>query len=101
MTVTVEQFRLYVATDEDSTFVTNCLDAGKALVARYVGSATTVPTHVHDEAVLIASSELFYRRQSPQGVTQFASMDGNPVRAAKDPLNAVYPLLNGFLPPVV
>jgi hypothetical protein len=93
MAVTVAQFREYVSTDEDSTFVDNCLAAGKALVSRYIGAVTTVPTHIEDEAVLIASSELFYRRQSPQGVTQFASMDGSPVRAAKDPMNACYPLL--------
>lgn len=96
MAVTIQQFRDYVSTDEDSTFVTNCLVAGKALVDRYVGTATVVD-HILDEAYLIASSELFYRRQSPQGVTQFATMDGNPVRAAKDPLNAVYPLIAPFV----
>lgn len=93
MAVTVVQFREYIGTDEDSVFVTNCLQAGLALVTRFIGTVTGIPTHIVDNAVLIASSELFYRRQSPQGVTQFASMDGNPVRAAKDPMNAVYPLL--------
>lgn len=93
MAVTVVQFREYVGTDEDSLFVTNCLDAGKALVARYIGTVTTVPTHINDEAVLIASSELFYRRQSPQGVTQFATMDGSAIRAGKDPMAACYPIL--------
>jgi hypothetical protein len=96
MAVTVAQFREYVGTDEDSVFVTNCLAAGKALVDRFVGEKT-VPVHLVDEAILIASSELFYRRQSPQGVTQFASMDGNPVRAAKDPMNACYPLLAPYV----
>lgn len=93
MAVTVVQFREYIGTDEDSVFVTNCLQAGLALVTRFIGTVTGIPSHITDNAVLIASSELFYRRQSPQGVTQFASMDGNPVRAAKDPMNAVYPLL--------
>ena len=97
MAVTIEQFREYIGTDEVSTFVTNCLDAGKALVARYIGEVTTVPSHVHDEAVLIASSELFYRRQSPQGVTQFATMDGSAIRAGKDPMAACYPLLQGWV----
>ena len=96
MAVTVADFRSYVGTDEDSDFVTNCLAAGKALVDRFIGSAT-VPTHIVDEAYLIASSEFFYRRSSPQGVTQFAAMDGNPVRAAKDPMNAVYPLLTPYV----
>lgn len=92
MTVTVSDFRSYVGTDEDSDFVTNCLAAGKALVDRFIGTVE-VPSHIVDEAYLIAASEFFYRRQSPQGVTQFATMDGSPVRAAKDPLNAVYPIL--------
>jgi hypothetical protein len=97
MAVTVAQFREYVGTDEDSLFVTNCLDAGKALVARYIGAVTGVPSHIQDEAVLIASSELFYRRQSPQGVTQFASMDGSAIRAGKDPMAACYALLGGWV----
>ena len=97
MAVTVAQFREYVGTDEDSTFVDNCLAAGKALVDRYIGDSTEVPSHITDEAYLIASSELFYRRQSPQGVTQFATMDGSPIRAARDPMVAVYPLLQPFL----
>jgi hypothetical protein len=57
----------------------------------------TVPNHIHEQAILICSSELFYRRQSPQGVTQFAAMDGTAVRAGKDPMNAVYPLLQPYV----
>lgn len=97
MAVTVEEFRAYIGTDEDSTFVDECLTAGHALVTRFVGAVTGIPTTVHDNAVLIASSELFYRRQSPQGVTQFATMDGTAVRAARDPLTAVYPLLQPYV----
>lgn len=96
MAVTIEEFRAYIGTDEDSTFVSECLTAGLALVTKFVGSAT-VPSTVADNAVLMASSELFYRRQSPQGVTQFASMDGSVVRAAKDPLNAARELLRPYV----
>jgi hypothetical protein len=99
-TISVENFKEYLGTDEDSDFISSCLTAGHALVDRYQGGAT-VPNQVHVQAVFIASSEFFHRRQSPQGVTQFAAMDGNPVRAAKDPLNAVYPIINPYLPPVV
>ena len=95
MAVTVEEFRTYIGTDEDSAFVSECLAAGQALVLKFVGNLE-VPTSVLDNAVLIASSELFYRRQSPQGVTQFAAMDGNPVRAAKDPMNAARELLRPY-----
>jgi len=92
MAVTLAEFQAYVGTDE-TTFPQECLDAGLALVTRYVGSVSTVPAALKDQATLIASSELFHRRSAPNGVAQFASFDGAPVRVAKDPLGAVYPLL--------
>lgn len=92
MSVTLEEFQAYVGTDE-STFPQECLTAGQALVTKYIGAVTTVPVAISDQAVLIASSEIFHRRSAPNGVAQFASFDGSPVRVAKDPMNAVYPLL--------
>jgi hypothetical protein len=91
MAVTLAEFQAYVGTDE-SEFPQECLTAGHALVNRYIGTKT-VPVSVHDQATLIASSELFHRRSAPNGVAQFASFDGAPIRVAKDPLNAVYPIL--------
>jgi hypothetical protein len=91
MAVTLAEFQAYVGTEE-TTFPEECLTAGHALVNRYIGTKT-VPVSVHDQATLIASSELFHRRSAPNGVAQFASFDGAPIRVAKDPLNAVYPLL--------
>ena len=91
MAVTLEQFQAYVGTDE-STFPQECLTSGLALVTRYIGTKT-VPTVIKDQATLIASSELFHRRSAPNGVAQFASFDGAPIRVAKDPMNAVYPIL--------
>jgi hypothetical protein len=89
--VTLAEFQAYVGTDE-TDFPQECLTAGHALVNRFIGTKT-VPVSVHDQATLIASSELFHRRSAPNGVEQFASFDGSPVRVAKDPMNAVYPLL--------
>lgn len=96
-TVTLEQLQAYIGTDESGDFIESCLSAGNALVGRYIGEVDTVPNDVHEQAILICSSEFFYRRQSPQGVTQFATMDGAPMRAAKDPMTAVYPLLAPFV----
>jgi uncharacterized membrane protein len=93
MTVTVAQFREYVGTKEESVFVTDALDAGKSLVARYVGPVVGVPSHIIDQSVLICASELFHRRQSPGGVTQFADMSGSAVRVGRDPMFAAYELL--------
>lgn len=95
MAVTLAEFQAYIGTDE-TAFPQECLDAGDALITRYIGSKT-VPTNVRDQAVYIASSELYHRRSAPNGVAQFASMDGSPVRIARDPLGAVYPLLQPYV----
>ena len=95
MAVTLEEFQAYVGTEE-TDFPQECLTSGLALVTRFIGAVTTVPTAIKDQATLIASSELFHRRSAPQGVAQFASMDGTPVRVARDPMIAVYPLLQPY-----
>lgn len=96
MAVTLAEFQAYVGTDE-TTFPQECLTSGQALVETYIGEVLTVPVAIHDQAVLIASSELFHRRSAPNGVAQFASFDGSPIRVAKDPMNAVYPLLQRYV----
>lgn len=96
MAVTLAEFQAYVGTEE-TAFPQECLTSGLALVNRYIGAVTTVPADIKDQAVYIASSELFHRRSAPQGVAQFASMDGTPVRVARDPMIAVYPLLQPWV----
>lgn len=96
MSVTVEQFQNYVGTKEDGSFVDQCLSSARLLVSNYVGKAT-VPNSVVDHSVMLVASELFHRRSAPNGIAQFASMDGSPIRVAKDPMNAVYPLLLPFV----
>ena len=91
--VTLQELADYVGTDDLSNFLHSCLDAANAHVGRYIGDIDTVPNDIHEQAILICASELFHRRSAPNGVTQFASFDGSPVRVAKDPMNAVYPLL--------
>ncbi len=95
MSVTLAEFQAYVGTDE-TEFPQECLTSGTALVERYIGEVSTVPAGIKDQAIYIASSELFHRRSAPQGVAQFASMDGTPVRVARDPMIAVYPLLQPY-----
>jgi hypothetical protein len=91
--VTLAELQAYVGTDETGSFIQSCLDSGTAQVGNYVGDITVVPDQIHRQATLICSSELFHRRSAPNGVAQFASLDGTPVRVAKDPMGAVYPLL--------
>ena len=96
MAVTLAEFQAYVGTDE-TTFPEECLTSGLALVEAYIGEVVTVPVAIKDQSVLIASSELYHRRSAPNGVAQFASFDGSPIRVAKDPMNAVYPLLQRYV----
>ena len=98
MSVTVEQFQNYVGTKEDGTFVEQVLTSSRLIVSNYIGQ-TSVPSTIVDQAVMTVASELFHRRSAPNGIAQFATMDGSPVRVAKDPMNSVYPLLMPFLKP--
>lgn len=93
MTVSLQQLQEYIGTEESGSFITGCLNSAKSLVETYIGSIETVPTHIEDQGVLICASELFHRRSAPNGIAQFATMDGSPIRVGKDPMTAVYPLL--------
>lgn len=84
------------APDTDDAFTEECWDTAKDLVASYVQSAK-VPANILKRCYLEVGSELFHRRNAPLGVSQYASLDGTPVRYAKDPLNGVYPLLNRYM----
>jgi hypothetical protein len=95
--LTLSDLQAYIGTDETGDFINSCLTAGENLVDNYIGAIETVPEQIHDQAVLICASELFHRRSAPNGIAQFASMDGSPVRVAKDPMGAVYPLLLPFV----
>lgn len=94
--VDLAALQAYIGTSETGDFIEECLDAGKALVAKYIGEAE-VPSHIHYQAELICASELFHRRSAPNGVAQFASVDGSPIRIGKDPMAAVYPLLMPYV----
>lgn len=97
MSVTLAEFQAYIGTDETGSFIESCLTAANAHVGRFIGEIDTVPGEIHDQAILICGSELFHRRSAPNGVAQFASMDGSPVRIARDPMGAVYPLLQPYV----
>ncbi|MCD5345054.1 hypothetical protein [Agromyces sp. S2-1-8] len=85
------------ASDTDDDFVSQCWDAASALVTQYVGT-NTVPADIVDRATLEVGSELFHRRQAPNGLAQFAAPDGTPVRRPRDPMVAGRPILAPYLP---
>lgn len=80
----------------DYSFEEGCVQTATALINNYIGTVS-VPAVIKDQATLLAASELYHRRSAPNGIAQFATMDGQPVRVAKDPMNAVYPLLLPFV----
>lgn len=93
MAVSLSEFKDYVGTKDATDFPQSCLTAGHALVTAYVGAVTTVPTEIHDQAVLMVSSELFHRRNAPNGISQFADIGGGAIRVGKDPMAPAYNLL--------
>jgi hypothetical protein len=101
MAVSVEQFREYVGTKETSDWVTKALAAGQAEVDNLIGEITTVPTSVKDLCVLAVAAEWYHRRGAPNGITQFASMDGTAYRVARDTKMSVYLQLMPYLGPAV
>jgi hypothetical protein len=81
------------ATHPDDDFVSACWDEAVALVTKFVGTAT-VNADVLTRAYVECGSELFHRRSAPNGVAQFATLDGgSAVRVARDPMIAAYPIL--------
>lgn len=99
MTITLEDLRAYVnASKSDDAELERALKTGGALVDKLVGEAD-VPADVLDHAYLLGASEVFQRRQAPMGISQFANLDGTPMRVNKDPMTAVYPILSPFTGP--
>lgn len=92
-----EALRAYVgAPESDATYVGSCWGEAKALVDRYVGDLD-VPDEILNRAYLEAGSELYHRRNAPNGIAQFATLDASPIRVARDPMVGVYPILNPYV----
>lgn len=86
----------FVGTGTSDAYVQTCWSTAVALVDAYVGSAT-VPAAVLDRCYLECGSELFHRRNAPNGVAQFNEVTGTPVRIARDPMVSVYPLVAPYV----
>lgn len=88
----------YVGGDQrDAEYAQDCVDTAIALVDKHIGSAD-VPAAIRRRGILEAGSELFHRKNAPNGISQFATPDGkSPVRVARDPMLSVYPLLAEFV----
>jgi len=57
-----------------------------------------VPATALLRARIECGSELFHRRSAPNGIAQFATLDGgSAVRVARDPMIAAYPILTPWV----
>jgi hypothetical protein len=94
-----DKLKAYVgASDADNAFVSDCYDEAHLLVDRYIGTAT-VPAAIISRAKEEVGSELFHRRSAPNGIAQFATLDGSSaVRVARDPMTPAYAILNRWMP---
>lgn len=82
-----------------SDLVTSAWQTALELVDAHCGtSRSKVPTHVLQRAYLEVGAELFHRKATKNGVAQFALPDAEPIRIARDPMVAAYPLLRPYLP---
>jgi hypothetical protein len=89
-----DDLKAYVgAPASDDAFVNDCWSEATALVVKFVGTAT-VNADILQRAKIECGSELYHRRSAPNGIAQFATLDGgSAVRVARDPMIAAYPLL--------
>lgn len=71
-------------------------DRAAGLVTKFIGSATVPPVEVAGSKKEVAS-ELFHRKNAPNGISQFADGRGNPVRVARDPMVAAYKTLAPYV----
>lgn len=96
----------YVQASADDPFVDECQERAEQLVADYLGGpgVQRVPVTVLRAAVLEVGADLFHRRRTRNGVTQFTGQgDATPatLRINRDPLTAAYGILRPYAGPPI
>lgn len=99
----------------DQAYLEACLAEAQYLVDKFAGvtysgdiwsgvwddvwatRVTTVPGSILERAYIEVASELYNRQSAPNGISQFASPDGSPIRIRRDPMTAVYDMLRPFI----
>lgn len=94
--VTVDDVRHYVrATTSDDPDLERALLQAESMLTNYLGAEKAgIPEDEYDPWVLHLTSELWNRQNAPGGVSNFATLDGEPFRLARDPMTALYPLMS-------
>ena len=76
--------------------LTTLVDQALQMVTTHIGTAT-VPDVIADLAIIEVARELHTRQQAPGGILS-PYADAAPVRLARDPMKAAYPILAPYLP---
>jgi hypothetical protein len=93
----IDDFLEYV-NGTDRKLAADCYYTAEALVSAFV-RAIDVPRHPLEQAIRECASELWHRRNAPNGIQGFSTPDGeSPVRIARDPMIAARAILKPFLP---
>lgn len=73
----------------------DCIDEAVEMLEAFT-EGETIPTKSFDRAVLETVSELYHRRNAPNGIYQSNGID-QVVRVARDPMVGAYPILARFM----
>lgn len=88
---------------QTSPALLDCYDEADALVSAWLAGfpSATVPDLITARATREVAGELWNRRDAPNGIKQYGDGAGGviPVRVARDPMVAAYPLLAPFTGP--
>lgn len=82
--------------DDEDTFVESCWDNARLLLETATARAfRPVPDGLLDRMTLEVGAELYNRKSAPSGGSNYQTYEGGtfPVRAPRDPLTQVRPLL--------
>jgi hypothetical protein len=100
-TIGFEEFKAYINPQGsvDDLFIQSCLWEALEHVDNYIGSqSAAVPDTIRNLAIKWCGQAIFDRRDTKAGVANSpGGYTDAPVRVARDPMIAVYPLLNQYL----
>lgn len=90
------------AGEDDNEIIEQCFDDAVTLLGTATSSAfRPIPAGVMDRMILEVGHELYNRKNTPSGSSMFTGYDGGavPVRAPRDPLSQVRPIIAMYVVP--
>lgn len=94
--MTVEKLMAYVdATADSIDYVTDCFNEAVQMVDDEI-SGRFVPEVILNRAYIEVGSDLFFRKDAPNGISQFSDNTGG-TRIARDPMLTARKILSRYL----